>query len=416
VIIGLFVVHNGDALVMSRFASAASVGIYRVASRLSAVISYLVSAFLLAWAPLERSTLFQTTYDQHGAQRMHSRMLTYYVISALTVTLGLGLAGNLIVELSPPAYRDAANLIPFASFAFVFYGMFVVIARTTYHPHRDFVHNGSAALAAVVYIALSALLVPRYGGYGLAIAAAVGMALACACFRLLVRTASHYATLEWRRLIPGTLIAFSCLAVGRVPGLGEGLLRAAVGLIIFFGVYPAALVLSRAVPRSEARQLRKIGAGMLEMLWRPLVHRRDPEPATAEAMQSVAPADAELLYALIRERVPPAELARRLNVGVSVLHARAARTLREMTGAECDERDDAALGHWLFDVSGSAEHDVIGNFLVQRGVPWMTLHSVEYALGSLRTLPESRWPAHAVGSLGDVSQPRFLTTPSVELR
>lgn len=406
VILGLYVVHNSDPFVLSRFASHAAVGIYRVATRLSSIISYLVSAFLLAWAPLERSTLFQTTYDIRGATRMHSRMLTYFVLSGLTVTLGLSLAGNILVRLAPPAYRSAATLIPFTSVAFVIYGMFVVVARTTYHKHRDFVHNASAALAAVVYLAMSVVLVPRWGGYGLAVAASVGMAIAIMCFRALVPTSTHHAELEWPRLIGGSVIVFACLALGRSPDVGDGLGRIALGLVDFFVVYPAAIVLVGVVPWSEARVLGKIAAGVLNQLLGPLRPARNGA-AVAQALARLAPGDVTLLRALIKDRLPSRELARRQGVPVSSLEARAARALRTLTGAESSERDDAAIGHWLFDVQGSAERDVIGMFLVDHGVPRLTLHRVESAVATLKALPRSLWHSPSSGTDADGATPPF---------
>lgn len=389
VILGLFVVHNGDAFVLSRYATHAAVGIYRVATRLSSIISYLVSAFLLAWAPLERSALFQATYEAHGESRMHSRMLTYFVVAGLTITLGLSLAGDLIVQLSPPAYRSAANLIPWTSFAFVIYGMYVIIARTTAYRRRDIVHNGSAALAAILYLALSALLVPRWGGYGVAAASAIGMGIACACFRAIVPWATRYARMEVLRLLGATVITFACLLLGRVPH--QELVRIAFGVADFFLIYPAALILSRVVPRREAEVIWKILVGIVEQVLSPLRPARSGAPTVA-ALKRLDPSEVALLRVLVKERTPAPELARRQGVPVSVLSAAAGRALRTLSGADGSERYDAAIGHWLFGTEGSAEQDVVGNFLVDHGLARMTLHRVQAALASLKALPVGLWP------------------------
>jgi O-antigen/teichoic acid export membrane protein len=412
VIIGLFIVHNSDSFVLSRFASAASVGIYRVATRLSSIISYLVSAFLLAWAPLERSQLFQTTYERHGMARMHSRMLTYFVISGLTVMLGLGLAGDLIVRLSPPAYRSAADLIPFASFAFVVYGAFVIIARTTAHKHRDFVHNWGVALGAAIYLGLSALLVPRWGGYGIAISASIGMAVASVTFRLLVPTATQYAELEWPRLLGAGVISIGCLALGRSLPVGESWGRAGLCLAVFFLLYPALMMWVGVVSRTEAEILGQIARGVGAQVMAPLRPRRSGAP-TAAALTELDGRDVALLNALIKQRTAPAALAAREGVALSVLEARAARALRRITGAVGHERDDASIGHWLFDVEGSAERDAIANFLVEHGVQRLTLHLVESAAAALKALPERMWPdpGSPTGSAGaqDVTTALDLT-------
>jgi hypothetical protein len=315
------------------------------------------------------------------------------------VLLGLSLAGNVVVQLSPPAYRGAANLIPFASFAFIVYGVFVIVARTTYHRHRDFVHNGSAALGAVVYLALSAVLVPRWGGYGVATAAAIGMAIATVCFRLIVPGSTHHATLEWPRLVGGGMITFACLVLGKALPIGNGLPRIALGIAVFFVIYPAAMILLRVVPRAEARVLRSIARGVLDLLLAPL-RPTESGTAAAAALTRLNRGDVELLRELIKDRVPTQDLAMRAGLAVSVLNGRAARALLAVGGLESSERDDPAIGHWLFDIQGSAERDVVAHFLTDHGLPLLTLQRAESALATLKALPRHLWPSPSEGANG----------------
>jgi O-antigen/teichoic acid export membrane protein len=405
VILGLFTVHNGDAWVMSRFASHAEVGVYRVAARLSSIISYLVSAFLLAWAPLERSPLFQATYDLHGEVRMHSRMLTYFILSGLAITLGLSLAGDVLVRLSPPAYSSAANLIPITSFSFVVYGTYVVIARTTAYKHRDFVHNFSSGMAAVIYVVAASFLVPPFGGYGLALSSIIGMTFATACFRAIDRSATRYAALEWRKLIPAAAITFACLALGRAADTHNGFSQTGLNLIDFFVVYPAVMILTRVVTPTDARVLWQMAVGIVEQLLSPVRPGRGGV-AIATALSQLNPRDVELLHELIKDRVPPTEVARRDRVALSVVEARSAHALRQLTGSGGSERDDSALGYWLFNVRGSAERDVVRTFLIERGLPLLTLHAVEAAAARLKTLPGRLWPqAQTDRIMGDPAMP-----------
>ena len=391
VIVGLYTVHNADALVLSRFTTHTDVGVYRVAARIAAVMSYLVAAFLQAWSPLERGALFQTTYETHGMARVHSRMITYFVLVGLTAVLGLGLAGGQLVRLTPAAYHGAAGMIPFATFAFVIYGVFVLIARTTYHRHRDFVHNLAAAIAAVVFIGCSALLCPRWGGYGLAISASIGMWVACVCFRLIVRSSTHHAQLDWPRFLGAGTIAFACLALGLLAPVGAGVWRAALGIVDFLALYPGALLLTRVVSMQEARTLAGMAGGIVSQLLAPLRPARHAAQ-TAQALTALRIDEATLLRMLVRDRVDPGELAQRNRTPVSVIEASAAHALRTLTGTEAPERDDAAIGHWLFNRQGSAERDIIMYFLVNHGVPIETLHRVEHGRQLLSSVPDELWP------------------------
>jgi O-antigen/teichoic acid export membrane protein len=405
VILGLFVVHNGDAFILSRFASDASVGVYRVATRLSSVISYLVSGFLLSWAPLERSTLFQATYQRYGKASVHKRLLTYYMLSGLTVMLALSLSGDVLVRLSPPQYRDAANLIPFSAFAFVIYGLFVVIARTTYHKHRDLVHNSSAALAAVVYYFLSSVLVPKLGGYGLALSAVAGMAIACACFRAIDRTASHYAQIDWPRLLGTTAIVAALIGLADLHPLGHGVFEGLLLTTEFFIVFPGALIATGIVTRTEAAGLRSVAVSVFVLLISPL-RGGSGDPDMARALATLTPADLDLLRQLIKEGKLSREVAAQQGVPVSVVEARAGRALRALTGAKGSERDDSTLGNWLFSGKSAAEHDVLRHYLERYGIDIMTLQLIEAAATAARALPARAWPPEPIadqrGVTGDV--------------
>ncbi len=392
VIIGLYTVHSADPVVLSRFSSHAAVGVYRVAARLGAIMSYLVSAFLQAWAPLERGALFQTTYEIHGMARVHSRMITYFVIVGLTTVVGLGLSGPVVVHLAPASYHDAAGMIPFATFAFVVYGVFVLLARTTYHQHRDFVHQSSAAIAAIVFIGCSAVLCPRWGGYGVAISASIGMSVACLCFRLIVRSATHYARLEWRQIGGAGAVAFACLALGLLAPVGPGIWRVLLGVVDFFVLYPTALLITRVVSLEEGRRLWNVTRGITAQLLDPLRPGRHTAH-TAKLLRTLPADDIALLRALISERMAPGAVAQQAHLPVSAVEARAARALRALTGVDAPARDDAAIGHWLFNDKGSAEQDIIMYFLVAHGMAIETLHRVEHGYHRLRAVPAGAWPA-----------------------
>jgi hypothetical protein len=320
--------------------------------------------------------------------------------------LALSLSGDLVVRLAPPAYSSAAGLIPFTSFFFVVYGVFVLIARTTYHTHRDFVHQFSAAFAAVAYVGLAVLLVPRWGGYGLAIGASIAMALACACFRLIAPTASHYAILEWPRLLGGGLIAIGCVVLGLVPDVGQGVDRALLGLVVFFVVYPALMILTGVVPRSELRMIRDVAAGTIGQYAAPFRRRARGAEAT-QALAELEPGEIVVLRGLIRDRNTPTVLAQRLGLPVSVVEARAARALVRLADADAAERDDTAIGHWLFAIRSSAERDVVMYSLINHGIPVTTLHGAEAALAVLKRIPSDLWPADGARRLpaGDMMAP-----------
>src|SRR5271157_2622437 len=83
----LYIVHSADIVLLSRFANAHELGVYRVASRFAVIPSYFASAVLMAWAPLERGVLFRATYKHVGEERVRGAMLSYYLLVATTIVV-----------------------------------------------------------------------------------------------------------------------------------------------------------------------------------------------------------------------------------------------------------------------------------------------------------------------------------------
>jgi hypothetical protein len=188
------------------------------------------------------------------------------------------------------------------------------------------------------------------------------------------------------------VISIGCLALGLLTPVGHGADRVLLEVADFFLLYPALLLFTGVVPMRDARQLAQIAGGVIATTIAPL----RPKARTARLQATLArlsPTDTALLSALVRDRTPPVIVARHDHVPVSAIEAQAARALRMLSGVDSPERDDAAIGHWLFNDKGSAERDVIMYFLTGHGVSMLTLHAVEAQLAALRSAPRSAWPA-----------------------
>lgn len=165
-VVCLFIVHNADVVLLSRYAPAREVGIYRVASRFAAVPSYFASAFTMAWAPLERGVMFQSTYRHVGEERVRGALLTYFLLAGLTLVMLLDVASPGLVLLAGPQFRSAAPLIPLAGAGFVCYGLYIVLVRVVKVERRMFFYAAGAVMAGVFDIGLSTVTIPWLGAYG----------------------------------------------------------------------------------------------------------------------------------------------------------------------------------------------------------------------------------------------------------
>lgn len=390
VVIGLWIVHSADVFILSRFAPASDVGLYRVASRIAAFLSYFVSAFLMAWGPLERSPLFKATYDLRGRAQMHSLLTTYYVLFAVTMTLGLGLASDVLVRIAAPEYRSAAHLIPAIGAGFVFYGAFVVLARITSHPRRDLVHGASALAAAAMFVAIALLLVPGLGGYGAALAMVLGMTIGCAGFIVLQRRCEHPVPIDWPRIAGVVVLAVAVYTAVRAVHDLQSQLGTEIDAAAFLVVYPALLVALRLVPRAHVRTLARIG--------RSAALPRHAHAALAARLALLDPGQRILVLAATRDGLSSEEIGRRFRLAPGDVEARIVSALRELLGrSQRTSEVDGRIGHVLVGALTTAERDAGADRLSADGVTRVELHELDAALDELRQMRRSRRERKAPG-------------------
>ena len=262
-VVCLFIVHNADIVLLSRYASHNELGIYRVASRFAAVPSYFASAFLMAWAPLEHGVLFQATYRHVGEERVRGTILTYYLLVAITIVVLLDVTAPGLLLLVGPAYRSAAPLIPLIGVGFVCYGLFIVMVRTVKVKRRMLLYSAGAVIAGALDIGLSTVTIPWLGAYGAPVATISGLLVACALWVLVVRgLMKSPLSFEPRRLAGlGGAVAIAALvqAIGlQVWPAG----RAAVLALVLLS-YLAAVLGFEVVPRRHFRPLARLGRAAL---------------------------------------------------------------------------------------------------------------------------------------------------------
>ncbi len=383
-VVCLFIVHNADVVLLSRFAPHSEVGIYRVASRFAAVPSYFASAFLMAWAPLERGVMFQSTYRHVGEERVRGAILTYYLLAGLTLVMLLDLAAPGLVLLAGPKYRSAAPLIPLAGAGFVCYGLYIVLVRVVKVERRMFFYAAGALLSGVLFVGLSSVTIPWLGTYGVPAAMIAGLLLACAIW-LGVVTGVMKASLsfEVRPLlgIAGAVaIAVSIQAVGLNVWPGERPLVLTATLIGYVG----AILIFNVVPRQHWRLLGRLARTAL----RRGVGAQNP----GAGLERLDPRQRTLLAAIKRDRKPLGELAERMGRSERELRCEYVATLRVLLGCapELTERD-ARIAAYLLSNQSEAQRDVLGRALIEDDADGLELMELDEAARRLRGLPREAW-------------------------
>jgi O-antigen/teichoic acid export membrane protein len=385
----LFIVHNADVVLLSRYAPASELGIYRVASRFAVVPSYFASALLMSWSPLERGVLFQATYRHIGQEQVRSAILTYYLVIGVTIVVLLDVTSDLLMLIVGPAYRSAAPLIPLIGVGFVCYGLYIVLIRTVEVGRRMLWYAGGAVIAGVLDIGLSTVTIPWLGAYGAPVATISGLVVACLCWIVVVKglmkTPLNFEARPLIRLAMAVVIAAAVQVVGlHIWPDGRSLILALVLLS-----YITSLLALGVIPRKHLEFM----PGLLRAAGRKGVGGQDPT-AGLERLNSE---HRSLLAAIERDDTPTVVLAERLGRSERDVRCGYVAILRELIGATTAQTElDERLAGYLLSPQPEAQRDLIAHELIDDGMDTFELMELDQAARRLRSLSRQAWTALAV--------------------
>ena len=174
VVFPFWVIQNSDVFLLSRVVSAKDLGIYTLASRLGLVVSFLPQGFRMAMRPLRKAAIFQAVSEEYGAQTQKGQLLGYFTLLCIFAVLIMVLLGEIIVQVAPPEYADAAPLIPFSAAALVMPAMYRTVNQNTILPNGRRIFVAGCLSAMVLFCGLTYTLASAIGVY----AAPVSMLIA----------------------------------------------------------------------------------------------------------------------------------------------------------------------------------------------------------------------------------------------
>jgi O-antigen/teichoic acid export membrane protein len=276
--ISLYALNFIDRIALVRFVGLAEAGLYSLAVKFSQVVTVVVRAFNLAWPPLAYSIK-----DDDEARRAYALIVTYYLLVAFTIVLGLSLEARWVVRLlAAPDFFDAYQAIPLVSTGVTLYALFLVLSVAVGRVGRTEFNFPVTACAAICNVGLNLLLVPQFElvGAGLAL---VGSYLVMLALMYAVTERVFPLPLEWARIarivaITGALFAFGELVFPTSGAIGF-IARAALVPVFWLLLYASGFL-----HPEEVRGLR----GLWERLRRRAVERSADAPEDLEALRSRA--------------------------------------------------------------------------------------------------------------------------------
>ena len=119
IVMSFWLVQNADIFILSRFVDHTELGVYSLASRLGFVVSFLPQGFRMGMRPLRKSAMWDAFQEQYGKRTAGGQLLAYFILVCILAVLTMVLGGQVLVDIAPASYAEAASLIPFTAFAFV---------------------------------------------------------------------------------------------------------------------------------------------------------------------------------------------------------------------------------------------------------------------------------------------------------
>jgi O-antigen/teichoic acid export membrane protein len=263
--LSMLVLHFGDRYFLQHYVSLAQIGIYALAYKLGMLVAHAQTPFSQYWS----AQMFPIMRRADGGQAF-ARIMTYFFVISLFIALGLALVSQpLLAMMATPAYYGAAPFVSVIALAYVLRGLGDLFRTVFFVEKRTALDGIIVTFGAVVCLALYAILIPRMGLWGAAIATLVAFA---AMLPVSVWRAQKLRTFafEWKRL---TVASLCCGVVYLGGRLGTALEQwpAATTAVAGTLAFPLVLLLAGFFDESEQAFARRGLLRVKEHLFAPVV-------------------------------------------------------------------------------------------------------------------------------------------------
>jgi hypothetical protein len=381
IVVSFWVIQQMDLFLLSRYVPKEDVGFYRIAGLMAGIVPFVVSALMMAWSPLTRTPIFAAAGRERGRTAIGGVMTTYFALVAIGLILALTVAADSLIQIAPPAYSDAAPLIPLLGAGFATYGGFALIYRAADFPRKRRAYVTLAVASAAVFLVAALVLIPMVGPYGAGLAVIIGFTSGSLGLIYLSQRGPTPIPFAYRRVAAAAGLALSCFLAGRGLGALTGDWQPAVEAAALLA-FPVLLLATGVVPPAHARALKAMAGAVL-----PRRRAHVPSPSLA----GLEPAERDALRMLVRDRVPAHEATRSLAPTQPAAYSRLVAALRRIGRVGEPSEADLRIGAYLFSAMPVAERDVLARRMWKEGVDPLEVVALEEALSSLSRVPGWAW-------------------------
>ncbi len=382
-VLSYWTIQNAGILILAGYVSATEIGFYRLAAGVGAIASYAVATFLKASGPLTREPIHAAVKQERGGAAAGGILANYFFLATVGLMLLLTIGADLLVRIAPPAYADAAPLIPLIGLGFVMHGWFKVIKRNAKFPNRRATYITLVVVAGFVFLGSAFALIPPLGTYGAALAVVIAFATASLVMLFLSQRGPKPVSYDYRRMLAGVAIAAACYAAGRLLGGAVPEPLSSLAEVLAIVAYPVLLVVIGVVPREHLAPLRRIARATLPS--------RSRSKNGGTELDALDERERTILELLVRHDRPVPEVASIVGRTDEELTADFVAALRAAGGLDGASEVDVRIGSYLLSSAPVAERDQIWKRMSSAGVDPLETDRLTSTLERLRKAPPEAW-------------------------
>jgi O-antigen/teichoic acid export membrane protein len=176
----MWVLALSDRFFLLKLTSLREVGLYAVGAKLSQILYLFVTAFGLAWSPFILSIYSK---DKEEEKRIRGKITTYYIFALALLAVFITIVSKpVILLLTTREFLDAHKVIGILALATAASGATQALCTGINIARKTKYLAWYTFLAALLNITLNAILIPRFGMMGAAVATAVSYLLLCVLY------------------------------------------------------------------------------------------------------------------------------------------------------------------------------------------------------------------------------------------
>lgn len=198
-----------DRWMLAELSNTAEVGLYSIAFKFAAVVTFVNGAFSQAWSPYAVKLM----RDNENYRQIYSNIFSvwFFILATLGFIITL-FSSELLMLLTPKEYWPAAPTMGVVAMGVVLFGTTQVTALGISLEKKTHLLTHGAWLTALVNFLLNLALIPMYGAIGAALATLISYAVLTSFF-LYWTQKLHPLPLESRKLVYSSCIILVGLAL-----------------------------------------------------------------------------------------------------------------------------------------------------------------------------------------------------------